>query len=127
MLFESFGTVATPVDLTFVVLNGSGQEVYRAADNISVETELSYSKHFYDLNVSAGNYVLVARTLYNVNVSDEFRQAFSVAPTPTPCGGLGAGAWAGIGIAIVIALALLIYLVLVKIYPPAKRKSKKKP
>ncbi|MFA5367617.1 MAG: hypothetical protein WC333_07055 [Dehalococcoidia bacterium] len=125
--FESFGTVPTPVDLTFIVLDESGQEVYKAviANEIVVETELSYSKRFYDLDVPAGNYVLVARTLYNVDVSDEFLQDFSVIPTPVPSGGLSVGAWAGIGIAIVIALALLIYLVLLKMYPPVKRESEK--
>jgi len=76
--FESFGTVPTPVDLTFIVFDESGQEVYQAQDSIIVETEANYVKRFPNLNLSAGDYVLVARTLYNVDVSDEFRQDFSV-------------------------------------------------
>jgi hypothetical protein len=76
--FESFGTVPTPVDLTFIVFDESGQEVYQAQDSIIVETEANYVKRFPNLNLSAGDYVMVVRTLYNVDVSDEFRQDFSV-------------------------------------------------
>lgn len=76
--FESFGTVPTWVDLTFIVLDESGQEVYRTQDGITVETEFNYWKEFSGLKLVPGYYVMVVNTLYNDNVSDEFRQDFSV-------------------------------------------------
>ena len=82
--FESFGTVPTPVDLTFMVLDERGHEVYHTLDSITVETEYNYVKKFPNLKLTAGDYVLVARTLYNVDVSDEFRQDFSVEASAFP-------------------------------------------
>jgi hypothetical protein len=76
--FESFGTVPTRVGLTFIVLDKSGQEVYRTQDGITVETEANYVKYFASLKLVPGYYVMVVNTLYNDNVSDEFRQDFSV-------------------------------------------------
>ena len=76
--FESFGTVPTWVDLTFVILDESGQDVYRTQDGITVETEINYWKDFASLKLVPGYYVMVVNTLYNDNVSDQFRHDFSV-------------------------------------------------
>ncbi len=76
--FESFGTEPTPVDLTFIILDDAGNEVYRAKDHIVVITEEVLRKDFSGLNLLKGKYTLVLYTLYNVDVFDEFRADFEV-------------------------------------------------
>jgi hypothetical protein len=76
--FESFGTVATYVDLHYRILNAEGGEVYASNATTSVETERVVTKTFDDLSLPAGEYVLILSTTYNENVKDEFRQSFRV-------------------------------------------------
>jgi len=76
--FESFGTVPTPVDLIFIVLDEFETEVYREKSKITVTTEEVLRKSFGGLNLPQGKYILVLQTLYNTNVSDEFRQEFEI-------------------------------------------------
>ena len=76
--FESFGTIPTTVDLTFIILDQAENEVYRGEDSITVITEEVLRKSFKDLNLPQGKYTLVLNTLYNVDVFDEFRQEFTI-------------------------------------------------
>ena len=76
--FESFGTVPTPVDLTFIILDESGNEIYREKSEITVTTEEVLRKSFEGLNLPEGKYTLILNTLYNVDVFDEFRQEFEI-------------------------------------------------
>ena len=78
IIFESFGTEPTPVDIEFIFLDESGREVYREKDYIIVETERVLTKEFEGYIFEEGEYTFVLRTLYNVNVEDEFRKKFEV-------------------------------------------------
>ena len=76
--FISFGNVPTPVDLTYVVLDSSETQVYSEKSGITVQTGEVIRKSFENLNLPPGDYTLVLTTVYGEDVTDEFRQAFSV-------------------------------------------------
>jgi len=76
--FASFGKEATSVDMTFIILDGSGKQLYRTTGKTTIQTEGVYNQAFKDLNIPDGKYTLLLNTLYNVNVKDEFRQPFEV-------------------------------------------------
>ena len=75
---ENFGTEPTPVDMEFIVLNEFGEEVYREKDYLIVETEKVFNKEFEGSRFEAGEYTFVLKTVYNVDVEDEFRRKFEV-------------------------------------------------
>lgn len=84
VVFVSFGREPTPVDLSFSILNDEGREVYfdlgREVD-IVVETEGVFNQSFKDApELPAGKYILILDTLYNSNVTDEFRAGFEIVP-----------------------------------------------
>jgi len=81
--FTSFGTVPTPVNLTYVILNLSGKELYYEKENITVTTDQIATKSFENLNLPDGEYTLILITVYGNNVTDEFKQGFSVAKANT--------------------------------------------
>ena len=76
VVFESFGSEPTPVNLTFLIFDSNGKQVYSKKDLIVVETEEVVIENFVDLEIDPGKYILVLRTLYNVNVEDYFEQSF---------------------------------------------------
>ena len=76
--YESFGSVPTPVDLTFTILDGSGNVIHSEKGDIVVETENIQRKKFRGLNLAEGKYTFVFKTVYNVDVSDEFRADFEI-------------------------------------------------
>ena len=76
--FESFGTEPTPVDMEFIFLGEDGKEIYRERDYIVVETEKVFTKEVEGFRFDEGEYTLVLKTLYNVDVEDEFRRKFEV-------------------------------------------------
>ena len=77
--FESFGRVPTPVDLEFIVLDSGGSQIYFAESDIVVEVEEVRRWKFEELQeLSSGKYTAVLRTVYNVDVFDEFKQEFEV-------------------------------------------------
>jgi len=78
VMFESFGSEPTPVNILFTFLDENGEEVYSEKNNAIVETEKILTKKFSYLNLDKGDYTLVLTTLYNVNVEDEFREKFSI-------------------------------------------------
>lgn len=84
VVFVSFGTEPTPVDLTFSILDEEENEVYRWEGfdvDIVVETEAVFNKTFEDASdLPLGKYTLVATTLYNVDVRDEFKTEFEIKP-----------------------------------------------
>ena len=79
--FTSFGTVPTFVDLTYSILDSSGNEVYSEKGNVTVTTEQIVRKNFENLNLLNGKYTLILTTVYGDNVKDEFKQDFSVGET----------------------------------------------
>ncbi len=76
--FVSFGTVPTPVDLTYRILDISGKEVYNEKGTVTVTTEEVVRKSFNGLDLSDGEYSLVLSTLYGNDVADDFRQGFTI-------------------------------------------------
>ena len=76
--FESFGTVPTPVDLTYKIIDSIGTVAYLENDNVTVETEQLITKEFTNLDIKSGKYILVLTTLYGDNVKDEFKVNFEV-------------------------------------------------
>ena len=78
VIFSSFGTVPTPVQMTFKIVNSEGQTMYSEVASAVVETEMVYNKKFNDLNLPSGKYTLQLTTLYNQNVEDSFSQPFNI-------------------------------------------------
>ena len=82
MIFTSFGTEPTTARMSFSIINESGQKVYYSGEDensITVETEAVFKKVFSDApELPRGKYTLVATTLYNINVRDEFRADFEI-------------------------------------------------
>ncbi len=77
--FESFGKVPTPVDLVFIILDESGNEIYRVESDITVTTEEVLRWNYETLDdLPKGKYTVILETLYNVDVFDEFRQEFEI-------------------------------------------------
>ena len=82
--FESFGREPTPVNLTYVILDKEESIVYTKEDYIVVETERFIFERFKELNLDPGEYVLVLKTLYNIEIEDEFRQEFKIEEVKKP-------------------------------------------
>jgi hypothetical protein len=79
--FESFGTIPTPVNLTFIIIDSSGNEVYIKIGEITVTTEEVLRWNYINEGLSElpdGKYVAVLETLYDVDVKDEFRVDFEI-------------------------------------------------
>jgi hypothetical protein len=75
---ENFGTVPIPIELNFIILDEFGNEVHRKKEEITVITEEVLRKKFLGLNLPRGNYNFVLKTLYDVDVYDEFTQEFEI-------------------------------------------------
>jgi len=110
--FNNFGLVPTLVDLTYTIIDSSGTEVYSEKGSVTVETEQLLTKSFETSALEAGGYTLVLKTVYNTNVTDEFRQAFEITERITPASsGILESTWTYV-IGVVIALvAFLFYTV----------------
>ena len=81
VIFVSFGTEPTPVDVTFRILDDQGIEVYRfegEAVDIIVETEGVLRQSFVGISLPEGKYTLVTETRYGDDVFDAFRQSFEI-------------------------------------------------
>lgn len=76
--FESFGRVATPVDLKYSVYDLESNLLYEKEGYIVVEVEEVIREKFGDLILEPGNYRFVFTTIYNVDVQDEFIREFTV-------------------------------------------------
>jgi hypothetical protein len=76
--FTNFGMVATPVEMTFTIVNERGEVVAQEQDALVVETENVFIKNFSNLNLSRGKYTLVLKTVYGKNVTDEFKNNFTI-------------------------------------------------
>jgi hypothetical protein len=78
VIFISFGDIATPVNMTFDILDSEDQLVYSKTEGVIVETEQVYSKSFFGLKLDPGKYTLRLTTLYNNDVEDIFSQQFEI-------------------------------------------------
>ena len=109
-IFTSFGTEPTAVDLTFTILNQAGEEVYRSNDFITVETEAVFTKKFENISLPLGKYTLVLKTLYNVDVEDQFSQDFEIVKVKKAIPGI----WYVIGFPILLLLIIKIWYLIKK-------------
>ncbi len=80
VMFTNFGTEPAPVDLVFIILDQEGTELYQAEGNTVVETEAVFTQTFenVEMDLVDGKYTLLLKTLYNVDVEDEFRADFTI-------------------------------------------------
>jgi hypothetical protein len=78
VVYESFGTIPSKVDLKFEIFSEDGDLVYYRDDFIVVEVEEVRRYDFSDLDLFDGSYELVLITEYGDGVRDEFRQKFRV-------------------------------------------------
>ncbi len=112
VIFESFGTEPTPVDMTFVVENEKGTEIYRVLGNIVVETEAVFTQTFenVEINLSDGKYTLVLTTLYSEYVEDEFRTDFWIGIKPP----IWQSAWYWVGVGGILLITTVVIVVIEK-------------
>ncbi len=83
--FESFGRAPTPVDMTFSIVGGDGQELWKSTDTTTVQTEAVFVKRFPDApELSEGSYTLRLSTLYNTDVKDVFEAPFTISSAANP-------------------------------------------
>jgi len=88
---KSFGTEPTPVDITFKIAkrNDENSILYTTTKTTkAVETQNIYTQKFDDLKLSPGEYSLIVKTEYkvdldlqnseNINVSDSFKKDFVI-------------------------------------------------
>jgi hypothetical protein len=78
VIFENFGKVLTPVELTFIILDDKGIEVHREKETINVQTEEVLRKSFKGLDLLDGKYSIILQTLYDEDIFDEFKQDFEI-------------------------------------------------
>ncbi|NTU66872.1 MAG: hypothetical protein HGB08_03000 [Candidatus Moranbacteria bacterium] len=107
VIFTSFGTELTPVDMVFAVVDQAGNEAYRSENHTDVQTESVFNKDFKDADhdLPLGKYVLVLTTTYNVNVVDEFRADFEIVKVPS---WKNRWIWIGISIAFLMSAAIMV-------------------
>ncbi len=78
VIYESFGLVPTPVNLTFEIFDLNGNLVYLKNGFIIVTVKKIRKYNFPDLVLKNGRYEFVFTTVYNKNISDKFRSKFEV-------------------------------------------------
>ncbi|MDA3836517.1 MAG: hypothetical protein PF542_02750 [Nanoarchaeota archaeon] len=79
IIFESFGSEPTPVDLVFFIYDGQNNEILKITREIVIETEGVMFESFEEFSdVKPGKYMLVLRTLYNVDIEDYFEQEITI-------------------------------------------------
>ena len=118
--FESFGNVPTPVNLTFIITDRSGNELYREESSIIVEVEELLRWNYEGLELPEGKYTAVLETLYNVDVYDKFTQEFEISVERK---GIGLWIWIVGGIIVGVLIIGLIWWLIRKIKKKV-RKSK---
>jgi len=127
--FESFGAEPTPVNLTYIILDKQGNEVYKEHDYIIVGVEEILIKSFKGLELDDGKYILILKTLYGDNIRDEFRQEFETSKKRKGITGrvveffAEEGKWYGVG-AISVLIIILIWWMTKRIKKPNKNKQK---
>lgn len=100
--FQSFGSVPTPVDIEGRVVSEKGEVVFEWKDAIVVETEFAYVKKVAVPKLPSGYYITIVTTHYNGDVTDSWRDTFTVLPHVTPYYVYGSA-----GVALVIGIATI--------------------
>ncbi len=76
--FQSFGTVPTPVDMEFLIIDESGKIWSSWNDSVVVETEAAFTKRFPELELPIGAYALHLNTRYAGSIVDSFHADFRI-------------------------------------------------
>jgi len=84
VIFTSFGSEPTPVNLSFFIYDKWDNEVYRDNEQTTVETEKIVIHDFNNFNAPSGEYLVVLRTVYNVDVEDYFEQKIIIQDRVSP-------------------------------------------
>ena len=78
VIFESFGTIPTNVEMTFIITDENQNQVYLEKESIVVETEKVFTKKFENTDLDFGKYTLYLKTLYSEDVEDVFLKEFEI-------------------------------------------------
>ena len=78
VVFQSFGSAPTPVDMEFLIIDENGKILASVNDSIIVETESLFTKRFPELMLPVGIYTLHLNTRYAGSVVDDFRTDFRI-------------------------------------------------
>ena len=105
--YESFGSVPTPVDLTYTIYNKDGEIVHAEKGDVIVETENIERKYFKGLNLPEGEYYLIFKTIYNVDVDDEFRGDFEIRKEKQESS--VPWLWIVVGVSLIVIIGIIIY------------------
>ncbi len=105
--YESFGSVPTPVDLTYTIYNKDGEIVHSEKGDVIVETENIERKYFKGLNLPEGEYYLIFKTIYNVDVDDEFRGDFEIRKEKQESS--VPWLWIVVGVSLIVIIGIIIY------------------
>jgi len=103
VLFQSFGTVPTPVDMEFLIIDESGKIWSSWNDNTVVETEGLFTKRFPELELPIGAYTLHLNTRYAGSIVDSFHADFRIVRPAVWW-------WIGGSVAITLILGLAVLL-----------------
>jgi len=123
IIFENFGNISIPVNLTWIILDSFGNEIYTERENIDVETEMTLEKYFENLALPEGRYTFILQTLHSGDIHDEFKQDFEIRKESELLSYLkNIWIWYSIGF---IFLALLIWIVILLTKLRERKKCKK--
>ena len=127
--FERFGVVPTPVNLTFIILDESGNEIYREESEITVEVEELLRWDYEGLQeLPEGKYIAVLETFYGDDVYDKFTQEFEIGEEKRGITGraidwvAGGGKWYSLSAIGILIIILILWLIIID-----KKQTKKKP
>ncbi len=78
VVFVNFGKDPTAVNLTFIIKDENGVEIYEDKRKVTVYTGEVVTKDFEKFDLDPGKYSLVLNTLYDEDVFDEFSKSFEI-------------------------------------------------
>jgi len=106
--FDSFGEIPANVNLTFTILDESGNEVYRDGTNIMVATQQFLKWDYWGLYIPDGDYVAVLDSVYGEGVRNRFSQSFTIRKKAFITGDVIGRLGEGSGLVVLIIIAILI-------------------
>lgn len=78
VILDSFGSVPTPVDMIFFVIDEADQIMAEHHKSLVVETQAAFTKQFNGLDLPPGRYTLHLHTRYRGDITDDFHAGFTV-------------------------------------------------
>jgi len=121
IFFDNFGDSPLPVDLTYIILNEFGEEVYNEIESITIFNNAIINKEFDNLNLASGKYRFISKIKYGDGLVEEFEQEFEIKESIIPENIL----YSLIGIFVLI-IVLIIWFILRRKGRKEKRMRKKR-